>query len=113
MSIREGTLKMKQVNGEVRLLIIMTLMFVFLVPVGFLVITTSSDFHNQDDILDTGGAIEETETDHNSTDDSTEAEDAETSDTEDSDDVETDDAVEANSNNAPDESATDDETQLE
>jgi midasin (ATPase involved in ribosome maturation) len=47
---------MKQVNGEVRLLIIMTMVFVFTVPVGFLVITTASDQHDQEDIRDTGGA---------------------------------------------------------
>lgn len=49
---------MKQVNGEVRLLIILTMLFVFMVPVGFLVITTSSDQHNQEDIRDTGGAVD-------------------------------------------------------
>lgn len=37
------------VNNELRILIIATLVFVFLVPVGFLVITTVQDEHDQED----------------------------------------------------------------
>lgn len=58
---------MKQVNGEVRLLIVLTMLFVFALPVGFLVITASVDEHDQDDILDTGGAVPEDEVEEGET----------------------------------------------
>lgn len=39
----------KTVNNELRVLVITTLLFVFLVPVGMLVIITIQDHHAQDD----------------------------------------------------------------